>query len=178
MLLAGISGFVASFILTIDKFKVLKDSTFTPSCSINETLNCKSVMLSTQAEVFGFPNSLIGIATFAMMLVIAVALFYQIRFPRLFWQLLVGGTLLAVLFCHWLAYQTTFIIGALCPNCMVAWAATLLVLAVGLRKLLEIKAEESSDEDSRAAINVIKSWMIPLHLLWSLLLVGAAFLGV
>ena len=67
MLLAGISGFIASFILTIDKFKVLKDSGFTPSCSINETLNCKSVMLSDQAEVFGFPNSLIGIATFAMM---------------------------------------------------------------------------------------------------------------
>jgi uncharacterized membrane protein len=43
MLLAGISGFLASFILTIDKFKVLKDSGFTPSCSINETLNCKSV---------------------------------------------------------------------------------------------------------------------------------------
>ena len=69
MLIAGILGFAASFILTIDKFKVLKDSGFTPSCNINATLNCKSVMLSKQAEVFGFPNSLIGIGTFAMMLV-------------------------------------------------------------------------------------------------------------
>ena len=178
MLLAGISGFIASFVLTIDKFKVLKDSGFTPSCSINETLNCKSVMLSNQAEVFGFPNSLIGIATFAMMVVIAVALFYEIRFPRLFWQLLLVGTTLAVHFCHWLAYQTTFIIGALCPNCMVAWVATLLVLSVGIRELLEIKKESANDEDERLVIETIAKWMLPLHILWATLLVGAAFLGV
>lgn len=178
MLLAGISGFMASFILTIDKFKVLKDSGFTPSCSINETLNCKSVMLSDQAEVFGFPNSLIGIATFAMMLVIAVALFYEIRFPRLFWQLLLAGTTLAVIFCHWLAYQTTFIIGALCPNCMVAWVATLLVLSVGIRELLELKKESANDENERLVIETIAKWMLPLHILWATLLVGAAFLGV
>ena len=82
-------------------------------------------MLSKQAEVFGFPNSLIGVATFAMMLVIAVALFFGMRFPKIFWQLALGGTALAVFFCHWLAYQTTFVIGALCPYCMVAWFATL-----------------------------------------------------
>ena len=58
MLAAGVSGFIASFILTIDKFKVLKDAGFTPSCNINASINCKSVMLSDQAEVFGFPNSL------------------------------------------------------------------------------------------------------------------------
>ncbi|MEY2664055.1 MAG: hypothetical protein RIR35_863, partial [Actinomycetota bacterium] len=76
MLIAGASGLVASFVLTIDKFKVLKDAGYTPSCNINATLNCKSVMLSKQAEVFGFPNSIIGIGAFSMMLVIAVLLFF------------------------------------------------------------------------------------------------------
>ncbi len=178
MLIAGILGFAASFILTIDKFKVLKDSGFTPSCNINATLNCKSVMLSKQAEVFGFPNSLIGIGTFAMMLVIAVALLMGIRFPKLFWQLVLAGTGLAVLFCHWLAFQTTFEIGALCPYCMVAWFATLLVLSVALRELLEFKRESLVDEDAQFAVETIQKWMVPFHLVWAGLLIGAAFLGV
>jgi uncharacterized membrane protein len=178
LLVGAISGFLASFILTYDKFKVLKDSGYTPSCNINSTLNCKSVMLSKQAEVFGFPNSLIGVATFAMMLVIAVALFFGIRFPKLFWQLVLGGTALAVIFCHWLAFQTTFIIGALCPYCMVAWFATLLVLSVAFRELIEFKRDSLTEESSQDAVTTIQNWMVPFHLLWAALLIGAAFLGV
>lgn len=178
MLVGAIAGFVASFILTIDKFKVLKDSGYTPSCNINATLNCKSVMLSKQAEVFGFPNSIIGIGAFAMMLVIAVALFYGVRFPKSFWQIALVGTSLAALFCHWLAFQTTFVIGALCPYCMVAWFATLLVLSVILRELLQFKRESLEDEDSRFAVETIQKWMVPFHILWASLLIGAAFLGV
>ena len=178
LLIAGLTGFLASFILTIDKFKVLKDAGFTPSCNINASINCKSVMLSEQAEVFGFPNSLIGIATFAIMIALSVAMFMRVEFPKLFWQLVVLGTALAVVFCHWLAFQTIFEIGALCPYCMVAWFATLLVLAVGLRELLEIKRVSLVEQDSKIDVETIKKWMLPFHLLWSGILLGSAFLGV
>ncbi|MEY5018765.1 MAG: hypothetical protein RJB54_683 [Actinomycetota bacterium] len=178
MLFASLSGLVASFILTIDKFKVLKDAGYTPSCNINATLNCKSVMLSKQAEVFGFPNSIIGIGAFSIMLTIAVLLFFGFSFPKMFLQLATFGTALAVIFCHWLAYQTTFVIGALCPYCMVAWVATLLVLSVLLRELLEVKKQSIDDEEGIVAIDTIKKWLVPFHALWATLLVGAAFLGV
>lgn len=178
MLAAAISGFAASFILTIDKFKVLKDAGFTPSCNINETLNCKSVMLSKQAEVFGFPNSIIGIGAFAMMLVIAVLLFWNVVLPKLFLQIATFGTVLAAIFCHWLAYQTTFVIGALCPYCMVAWVATLLVLSVLLRELVEYKKNATEDEQQKFAIETIKKWLVPFHVLWAILIVGSAFAGV
>lgn len=135
-------------------------------------------MLSKQAEVFGFPNSIIGVGTFSMMLVVAVLLFFRINLPKLFLQIATFGTALAVIFCHWLAYQTTFIIGALCPYCMVAWVATLLVLSVLIRELLEIKKNSTEDEDSKTAVEVIKNWMVPFHVVWAALLVGAAFLGV
>jgi uncharacterized membrane protein len=135
-------------------------------------------MLSEQAEVLGFPNSLIGIATFAIMIALSVSMFLRVNFPRLFWQLLVSGTVLAVIFCHWLAFQTIFEIGALCPYCMVAWVATLLVLSVGLRELLQIRSDSVTDESEKTAIETIAKWMLPLHILWATLLVGAAFLGV
>ena len=86
MLFASLSGLIASFILTIDKFKVLKDAGYTPSCNINATLNCKSVMLSKQAEVFGFPNSIIGIGAFSIMLTIAVLLFLDLLFLKYFYN--------------------------------------------------------------------------------------------
>jgi putative Ca2+/H+ antiporter (TMEM165/GDT1 family) len=113
-----------------------------------------------------------------MMLVIAVALFFGVRFPKIFWQLVLAGTALAVIFCHWLAFQTTFIIGALCPYCMVAWFATLLVLSVAFRELIQFKRDSLTDESSIEATETIQKWMVPFHLLWAALLIGSAFLGV
>jgi len=178
LLLAAIAGFLASFVLTIDKLKILKDSNYKPSCNINAVLNCKSVMLSQEAEVFGFPNSLIGIAAFAMMLVVAVSLLMGVEFPKRFWQLLVPGPIFAVGFSHYLAYQTTFEIGALCPYCMVAWVASLLTLAVAIRELIGFAMRSTSDDSRAFALQTIARWMIPIHILWAAILMAGAYVGI
>lgn len=178
LLLAAIAGFLASFVLTIDKLKILKDSNYKPSCNINAVLNCKSVMLSQEAEVFGFPNSLIGIAAFAMMLVVAVSLLMGVEFPKRFWQLLVPGPIFAVGFTHYLAYQTTFEIGALCPYCMVAWVASLLTLAVAIRELIGFAMRSTSDDSRAFALQTIARWMIPIHILWAAILMAGAYIGI
>ena len=61
---------------------------------------------------------------------------------------------------------------------MVAWVATLLVLSVLLRELVEFKKKSDSDENTVLAIDAIKRLLVPFHALWATLLVGAAFLGV
>jgi uncharacterized membrane protein len=176
MLLGSLSGFVASFLLTIDKIKLLKDSQFVPSCNISETLNCKSVMLSEQAEVFGFPNSLIGIAAFAIFIAISIAVLAGTRFPSWFWNIALVGTASAVIFCHWLAYQTTFVIGALCPYCMVAWSGTLLIFSSIIQELLRPRIEEDSEKS--AAVAKINQVLPIFHILWTAILIGSAFVGV
>ena len=178
LLLAAVAGFLASFVLTIDKLKILKDSNYKPSCNINAVLNCKSVMLSQEAEVFGFPNSLIGIAAFAMMLVVAVSLLMGVEFPKRYWQLLVPGPIFAVGFSHYLAYQTTFEIGALCPYCMVAWVASLLTLAVAIRELIGFAMRSTSDDSRAFALQTIARWMIPIHILWAAILMAGAYIGI
>lgn len=178
MLFGAVSGFIASFLLTVDKIKILKDSGFTPSCNISETLNCKSVMLSKQAEVFGFPNSLIGIGAFAIFIAVAVALFANVQFPSWFWGLALGGTVLAVIFSHWLAYQTTFVIGALCPYCMVAWFGTLLILSSVIQELLRIKSSSTEDFNQKTSIEKINGFMPIFHIVWLAMVIGAAFVGV
>jgi uncharacterized membrane protein len=178
MLFGAISGFIASFLLTVDKIKLLKDAQFNPSCNINEVLNCKSVMLSKQAEVFGFPNSLIGLAAFAIFIAVAVALFGDVQFPGWFWKLALAGTLLAIFFSHWLAQQTTFVIGALCPYCMVAWFGNFLILSSVIQENLRVKSLAIDDEEAKSAIEKISGFMPIFHLVWLGLVIGAAFVGV
>ena len=178
MLFGAVSGFIASFLLTVDKIKILKDAQFNPSCNINEVLNCKSVMLSKQAEVFGFPNSLIGLAAFAIVIAVAVALFGEVQFPGWFWRLALVGTLLAIFFSHWLAQQTTFVIGALCPYCMIAWFGNFLILSSVIQENLKVKYLATEDEEKRIAIDKISGFMPIFHIVWLGLVIGAAFVGV
>ena len=174
-LIGGVIGFVASFLLTIDKIKLLKDSQVVPSSNISETLNCKSVMLSEQAEVFGFPNSLLGIAAFAIFIAIGVALIAGVEFPGWFWKVALVGTVLAILFSHWLAYQTTFVIGALCPYCMVAWIGNFMILSSVIQENLRPKFEGA---DGSSSVERIAMFMPIFHLLWVSLVIGSAFLAV
>lgn len=178
MLFGAISGFIASFLLTVDKIKILKDSQFNPSCNINEVLNCKSVMLSKQAEVFGFPNSLIGLAAFAIFIAVAVALFGEVQFPGWFWKIALFGTLLAIFFSHWLAQQTTFVIGALCPYCMIAWFGNFLILSSVIQENLKVKSLATDDQEAKSAIEKISGFMPIFHIVWLGLVIGAAFVGV
>ena len=178
MLVGSIAGFIASFLLTVDKIKILKDSQFNPSCNISEVLNCKSVMLSKQAEVFGFPNSLIGIGAFAIFIAVAVAILGGVRFPTWFWSLALIGVVLGILFSHWLAYQTTFVIGALCPYCMIAWFGTLLILSSVIQEILRGKSERTEDENGKVAIGKLIEFMPLFHFVWIAMVIGLAFVGV
>lgn len=124
----GIIGFLASLIITIEKIELIKDPSFVPSCNINPVISCGSVMSTWQASAFGFPNPLIGIASFSLLTTIGVMLLAgakHAQIKRWFWLGLQFGTIFGVLFVHWLIYQTNYVIGALCPYCMVVWSMTI-----------------------------------------------------
>ena len=87
-------------------------------------------MITPQASVFGFPNSLIGIVAFTVVLVTGVLAIAKVDLPRWYWVGLAIGTLLGTVFVHWLAWQSLYSIGALCPYCMVVWAVTIPLLVV------------------------------------------------
>jgi uncharacterized membrane protein len=121
----GAIGFVASFVLTVELIRLLEDPAYVPSCSFNPVLSCGSVMQTWQAGVFGFANTLIGIAAFAVVVTIGVVLLSGVTLPRWFWLGLQAGTFLGAVFVHWLIYQSLYEIGALCPYCMIVWAVTI-----------------------------------------------------
>jgi uncharacterized membrane protein len=130
ILIAGVLGLVAAAMLTVEKIELLIDPDYVPTCSINPVLSCGSVMITPQASAFGFPNSLIGIVAFTVVLVTGVLALARVDLPRWYWGGLAVGTLLGTAFVHWLIYQSLYDIGALCPYCMVVWAVTIPLLVV------------------------------------------------
>ncbi|MFD8920458.1 vitamin K epoxide reductase family protein [Streptomyces sp. NPDC059569] len=118
----GLTGLLAAFTLTIERFALLEDPSYTPSCSINPVLSCGSVMTTPQAEVLGFPNPLLGIAGFAVVTVLGTVLLAGAILPRWFWLVIQAGVTLGAIFVHWLIFQSLYRIDALCPYCMVVWA--------------------------------------------------------
>jgi uncharacterized membrane protein len=122
LILGGITGWAAAFVLTLDRIRVASNPDAALSCDINPFISCKSVMLTWQAKIFGFPNPLIGIAAFMAPIVVGFALLAGAKFAKWFWQLFTIGIALGFIFVLWLFSQAVFDIGVLCPYCMVAWA--------------------------------------------------------
>ncbi|MFD8750822.1 vitamin K epoxide reductase family protein [Kitasatospora sp. NPDC059577] len=127
LFLGGLIGLAASAVLTFDKLRILENPSYVPGCNINPVISCGSVMRTEQAEVFGFPNPLLGLAAFGALAAIGAGLIAGAAYRRWFWLGLHAGTALGVVFVHWLVDQALYDIGALCPYCMVVWA-TVVVL--------------------------------------------------
>lgn len=125
--ICGAIGLIAAADLTIERARLLADPSYRPSCSLNPVLSCGSVMLQPQAQAFGFANSLLGIAGFAVVVTIGVGILARAQFARWFWIGLNIGALAGLVFVHWLMIQSLYVIGALCPYCMVVWVVTMTV---------------------------------------------------
>jgi len=123
----GLIGALAAFVLTVEKIALLKNAAYVPSCSINPILSCGSIMTTSQAEVFGFANPLIGLATFPVVATTGIAVLARARLPRWWWLGLHAGTLFGIVFVHWLFFQSLYGIGALCPYCMIVWVVVIVL---------------------------------------------------
>lgn len=123
--IGGLIGLVSSATLLIERILLAEDPTYVPSCSLNPVLSCGSVMVTDQAALFGFPNPILGVAAFPIVITTAMALFAGGRLARWYWLGLQLGVTAGMALISWLAYQSIYAIDALCPYCMVVWAVTI-----------------------------------------------------
>jgi uncharacterized membrane protein len=124
LIIGGLVGLLASFVITLDKIELLKNPGFVPSCSLNPVISCGTIMKSAQAEAFGFPNPIMGLVGYTAVVVVGVTLLAAWRPPRWYWLTFLAGATFGIGFVHWLIGQSLYHINALCPWCMGAWVAT------------------------------------------------------
>jgi uncharacterized membrane protein len=125
LVVGGIIGIASSIELIIQKIAVLRNPDFVPNCDINPVLSCGSVINTEQASLFGFPNPVLGVAGFTVVIMFGALLFSGVVLPKKLWLGLNFGALLGMVFVIWLVSQSLYVIGALCPWCMVVWSITI-----------------------------------------------------
>jgi uncharacterized membrane protein len=136
LIVAGVVGWGAAFALTLEKFSLLAHPTDALGCDFSVLVQCTANLESWQGSVFGFPNPILGLAGWIAPVMVGVALLAGARFARWFWMLFTAGAAFAVGFVIWLISQSIFVLGTLCPWCLVTWSVTIpFFLAVSLYSL-------------------------------------------
>lgn len=150
MLSMAVIGLIGSFVLSIETINHLKNPDAELSCSISPLINCATVMDSWQAEIFGFPNILIGLMGFAVLITIIVVALAGAKLPRwiVMWtQLAIMG---AFVFLGWLMYSSLFVIQVLCPWCVVVAFSTIVLLWASTRWSLKQNAFNFSKKTNKS----------------------------
>ena len=123
LLVTGAVGWIASGILVLERLRLFADENYVTSCDISSWVSCGTVFQTWQAAIFGFPNPLIGIVAFSVVITVAAGLLAGARFARWYWAGLQAGVTLGMIFVVWLWSQALFDIYVLCLYCIVVWAA-------------------------------------------------------
>ena len=167
----GVVGFIAAAVLLVERIRLAQDSDYVPTCSLNPVLSCGSVMETAQASLLGFPNPIIGVAAFPVVVTTGVAVLAGARLARWYWLGLQVGVTAALAFVAWLAFQSIYRIGALCPYCMVVWAVVIPMFWYVTLRNLAAGAFGEKLRRSRASV-VSAEWHAPILLVPFLVLLG------
>ncbi len=127
MLLSSLLGLVASLVLSADAVVLAANPNAALSCNLTAKISCGAVGVAWQSSLLGFPNAFLGLIAEPVVITIAVAGLGGVRFPRWF---MIGAQVvysIGLAFAYWLFYQAYFVIGALCPWCLLITVTTTLV---------------------------------------------------
>lgn len=125
LIIAGALGLLAAFELTLEKFLTLADPSYVPSCNVGVLVGCSTNLESWQGSVFGFPNPVVGVIGWPIVIVIGFGILAGAQFARWFWLLFNLGVAGAFAFVVWLIYQSIYVLDVLCPWCMLTWLVTI-----------------------------------------------------
>lgn len=125
LVIAGVIGWWAAFSLTMEKFEALADPNAAASCDFSILVQCSANLDSWQGSAFGFPNPIIGLTGWVAPIAVGMAVLAGARFARWFWWCFWAGIAFAFGFVLWLIGQSIYVLGTLCPWCMVTWAVAI-----------------------------------------------------
>ncbi|WP_152362663.1 vitamin K epoxide reductase family protein [Microlunatus speluncae] len=170
LIICGAIGFVSAMVLTIERIHLLQDPEAKLSCDISPFVACGPVMSSPAGALFGFPNPLLGIGGFAVVITVGAALLSGARFANWFKISFAVGTLLSAVFITWLQSQSLYVIGKLCPWCMLVWAITIPIVASTIVRTL---ADGSFGDRARSVGQRLAGFQISIIAIWYLIVIAA-----
>ncbi|PVW02016.1 hypothetical protein DEA06_16115 [Microbacterium sp. Gd 4-13] len=125
LLVTGILGLTASLALSVEKIERLLNPQTALGCDLSVLVQCSANLDSAQGAVLGFPNPFLGLVGYAAVATTGVALLATAHLARWFWVGFTLGVTFAMAFVVWLITQSVFILGTLCPWCLLVWSVTI-----------------------------------------------------
>jgi uncharacterized membrane protein len=166
LLVGGLVGLAAAFDLTYERIASLIDPDHVISCDFNPVLSCGTVMNTWQASVFGFPNPIIGLAAFPLVIFMGVLWLSKVELPRWIALAFNFGALGGLAFVSWLIFQSVYRIGVLCPWCMAVWTVVLPIFWFTTIRNLRTGAIPVDDDWRDPVDDVLRFHWIGLALLY------------
>jgi uncharacterized membrane protein len=131
VLAMALLSLLSSLVLSVEALELAKNPGQTFSCDINAVLSCSTVALSDYSNMLGFPNSFLGLMFLPIFVFVALA---QLMGSKLSRSFLFGVHLFAfgaLLYAFALFFISSFLIGALCPRCLVVtFSSTVMFFAI------------------------------------------------
>ncbi|WP_104117421.1 vitamin K epoxide reductase family protein [Arthrobacter sp. B1805] len=163
LLVSGTIGWAASAQLVLERLALYADPDYVTTCDVSPLISCGDVFQTAQASLFGFPNPLIGIVAFAVVITTAMGLLAGARFARWYWLGLQAGVTAGLSFVAWLWFQALFVIHILCLYCIAVWAVMLVVFVAVTAHTMSTGVLQVGPRARRVAAEW--SWVIALLLI-------------
>jgi uncharacterized membrane protein len=126
----AILGLIAAFALTVEKLTRAENSGQSAACDVNLLVQCSANLDSWQGSLFGFPNPLIGLMGWPVVISLLVLSLAQVSLPKWILKGLSVGMVGAYAFILWLMYVSFWQLGTLCPWCMATWFSTIVTSTI------------------------------------------------
>ena len=123
LVVTGIFGLIGAFSLSVERIELLLHPEELLACDINPFLSCSGAMESAQGAVLGFPNSFLGLMAFPAPIIMGALTLGRVAMPRWAWTVFSIGVLGGLVLVLWLAQQSIFVLGFVCPWCFLVWMA-------------------------------------------------------
>ena len=159
MLISSTLSLIASFVLSIDAWKLAGKPNSKFSCDINAVVSCGKVAKSWQSTLLGFPNAFLGLMTEPVVIAVAVAGLGLVAFPK--WFLRVAHVVYGagLLFALWLLSQSFFVIKAFCPWCLLVTVSTITVFSTMTRiNIMENSWNLSDEKHAKVIAFLERGW--------------------
>ncbi|MEI6053991.1 MAG: vitamin K epoxide reductase family protein [Candidatus Saccharibacteria bacterium] len=133
IIISSLIGILASFLQLLEKINILENPSATLICNINYIFNCTNILDAWQSSFFGFPNSLMCIIFFAVMLTIGLVGWTGSTINKILRLVMHFFTTFFLGFGFWYLWQSIFSLGSICIFCLFCYSAVLGISFAWLR---------------------------------------------
>ena len=145
IMLLSLAGMYFGIILTQFHYALLERQD-NPSaellpCTLSDSFNCDLVNSSSYSELFGIPVAFLGFLFYLFLFLSCIVCFWKKKYATKILVVLHVIVIVGILFSAYLFYVAYFIIGAICPYCIIMDSITIALLI-----LTKVAAEKKYGE--------------------------------